>query len=393
MAGFPCQAFSLAGKRLGTEDVRGQVIYYIMEILKEKRPEHVLLENVRGLLSWNKGELFNWIIRELKKMYSTVQYKVLNSKDYGVPQNRERIFIYATNREVPFGWNFIPKKQELKLKLKDMLEENVDEKYYLSKEQYEYSSNYRDGKPFKQSLKTDIAGCITTKHPKRACSDTNLIKIKSHPDYKNSNSDIKEICHLSNSRTRNVVFSGKSISPCLNTAKGGGLIPLVLNQQLNEEEVVTEDGLEFGIVTVNPIGEPIQNSAEIGEPIQNSAEIGEAKRIYSEKGLSPCIKKSNIIVHSKQPRTSKTGKVGTGHLCKNGETSYCLDKGNSQYIEYENNIRVLTPLECFRLQGFKDNEINLDSLSDTAKYELAGNGWTLTVVEEIEKKIFNYLLI
>ena len=93
VAGFPCQAFSIAGKRRGFEDTRGTMFFEIARIIREKRPRFLLLENVKGLLSHNKGATFVTIIATLDELGYDIQWQVLNSKNHGVPQNRERVFI------------------------------------------------------------------------------------------------------------------------------------------------------------------------------------------------------------------------------------------------------------------------------------------------------------
>ena len=93
VGGFPCQAFSIAGKRLGFEDTRGTLFFDIARILKVKRPRMFLLENVKGLLSHDNGRTFKTIITTLAELGYDVEWQVLNSKDFGVPQNRERVFI------------------------------------------------------------------------------------------------------------------------------------------------------------------------------------------------------------------------------------------------------------------------------------------------------------
>ena len=109
-AGFPCQAFSIAGKRLGFEDTRGTIFFEIARIAKEKRPPYLLLENVKGLLSHDKGRTFATIISTLDEMGYDAEWQVLNSK-YFVPQNRERIFIIGhlrdrrTRKVFPLGDN------------------------------------------------------------------------------------------------------------------------------------------------------------------------------------------------------------------------------------------------------------------------------------------------
>ena len=92
-AGFPCQAFSVAGKRRGFDDTRGTLFFDIARICSEKRPRHLVLENVKGLLSHESGQTFHTILKVLSDMGYDVEWQVLNSKDFGVPQSRERVYI------------------------------------------------------------------------------------------------------------------------------------------------------------------------------------------------------------------------------------------------------------------------------------------------------------
>ena len=98
-AGFPCQSFSIAGKRLGFEDTRGTVFFEIARIIRDKRPRYFLLENVKGLLSHDEGKTFQTILGVLSDLGYEYQWQVLNSKNFGVPQNRERVFIVGHLRE------------------------------------------------------------------------------------------------------------------------------------------------------------------------------------------------------------------------------------------------------------------------------------------------------
>ncbi len=101
VGGFPCQAFSIAGKRGGFDDTRGTLFFDIARILKEKRPRLLLLENVKGLLSHDNGRTFKTIISTLVELGYDIQWQVLNSKNFGVPQNRERVFIIGHLRGTP----------------------------------------------------------------------------------------------------------------------------------------------------------------------------------------------------------------------------------------------------------------------------------------------------
>jgi DNA (cytosine-5)-methyltransferase 1 len=109
VGGFPCQAFSIAGKRAGFDDTRGTLFFDIARILKEKQPRHLVLENVKGLLSHDSGRTFTTIIGVLADLGYFVEWQVLNSKDFGVPQNRERVFIVGhlgaepTRKVFPIG--------------------------------------------------------------------------------------------------------------------------------------------------------------------------------------------------------------------------------------------------------------------------------------------------
>jgi len=93
VGGFPCQSFSIAGRRLGFDDTRGTLFFDIARILSHKRPRHLVLENVKGLLSHDKGKTFTTILGVLTDLGYFIEWQVLNSKNFGVPQNRERVFI------------------------------------------------------------------------------------------------------------------------------------------------------------------------------------------------------------------------------------------------------------------------------------------------------------
>lgn len=133
--GFPCQAFSSAGKNHGELDTRGTLFYEIIRVCETKQPEHILLENVKGLLSNKHKKTFGKIISELNRIGYNVTYELLNSKHYGIPQNRDRVWIFATKKNIPKNWSLAPKKEKLKVFFKDLLEENVDKKYYKNEQQ------------------------------------------------------------------------------------------------------------------------------------------------------------------------------------------------------------------------------------------------------------------
>lgn len=134
LAGFPCQAFSIAGKRGGFNDTRGTLFFDVARIIKEKRPKAFLLENVKGLVNHRSGKTLDTILNTLKEDLGYVTYyKVLNSKDYGLAQNRERIYIVGF-REGGSGFHYPePVKDSERKVIRDIMEENpVSARYYLS---------------------------------------------------------------------------------------------------------------------------------------------------------------------------------------------------------------------------------------------------------------------
>ncbi|MEO9479925.1 MAG: DNA cytosine methyltransferase [Maribacter dokdonensis] len=134
-AGFPCQAFSIAGKRGGFEDTRGTLFYDVAEIIKRKRPKAIFLENVKGLRSHDKGRTLTTILNVLRNDlgYFVPEPEIVNAKNYGVPQNRERIFIVGFKKELGITDFKYPKPTDKTKVLEDILETGeVSVKYYLS---------------------------------------------------------------------------------------------------------------------------------------------------------------------------------------------------------------------------------------------------------------------
>lgn len=141
LAGFPCQAFSIAGKRLGFEDTRGTLFFEVARIVKYHKPKIVFLENVKGFVNHDKGNTFRVVKETLEEMGYKVYSKVLNAKDFGVPQNRERIYIVAFLDEVEFEF---PKPLDINTSIKSKFEDDVPEKYYYN------------NKPLFERIKDDV---------------------------------------------------------------------------------------------------------------------------------------------------------------------------------------------------------------------------------------------
>jgi DNA (cytosine-5)-methyltransferase 1 len=138
LAGFPCQAFSIAGQKKGFEDdykgtCRGTLFFDVARICALHNPKVVFCENVKGLQMHDGGKTLDIIVKTLSKMGYNVYHKVLNSRDYGVPQNRERIYIVAFRNDIDSSGFRFPEPTEKNAKLKDVMEKSpVDVRYYLS---------------------------------------------------------------------------------------------------------------------------------------------------------------------------------------------------------------------------------------------------------------------
>jgi len=192
MTSPPCQAFSLAGKRKGKDDERGILFFNSHEFIKKNNPRFFIFENVKGLLSDDGGKTFQeWVnmlggksvngVPILFPHEDSVPYhlywKVLNSKKHGVPQNRERVFLIGIRDDKDNSFRF-PKEERLTKKLKDVLESEVDKKYFLSDKMLKFvlTTNFREAKPI--DINKNIAPCVKVGGDV-SCFDVNTLKIKS----------------------------------------------------------------------------------------------------------------------------------------------------------------------------------------------------------------------
>ena len=347
VAGIPCQAFSLAGKRLGELDARGLLFYDFYRYVKNQQPKYFIIENVKGLLSMDKGNVFNnWKAllgqsengnmflhtHEDSLMYN-LHWKVLNTKNFGLPQNRERVFLVGIRNDLPNDFVF-PKEIPLELRLKDLLEEEVDEKYYLSERIIDFyiknSENNKlkgNGFRFNPTDGNVIGKAITTMSGSRM--DDNYIKCSDDYNQKVYRDDIIQINPSTESGGKqpyqqNRVYDSDGIAPALCRGKS----------DLNITEKSNHNKLK-----------------QIGS-IYDSNSVG--GRIYDSNNISCTL-------------TSQGGGLGA--------------KTGLYEINYK--IRKLTPLECFRLQGFPDDFVK--PVSSSQLYKQAGNSISVPVVENILK--------
>lgn len=143
LGGFPCQSFSIAGKKGGFNDTRGTMFFEIARILKDKKPKMFLLENVKGLISHDKGNTLKVILDTLDELGYNVSYKVLYAKDFGIPQNRPRIYLVGFLKTLNHTFTF-PNPKNIKTKVGDILEKSADKKYTISDKLWSYLKNRKE---------------------------------------------------------------------------------------------------------------------------------------------------------------------------------------------------------------------------------------------------------
>lgn len=337
-AGFPCQAFSVAGKGLGELDTRGTLFNEIIKVAEAKNPRYMLLENVKGLLSKRHRETFIKITNELHRIGYYVKIRVLNTKDHGVPQNRERVWFACFKEKSDWEKFQFPENQELKIFLKDILEPEVDEKYYLSEKAITglMRAMQRSHKPSMMNDDTEYTPTIDT----RVGALTHRSPYVIDNRYKGDPRIYEDTCPTLTSH---------------GNSKGGIPIPFIAaSRGRYDSEGNVQQNLE-------PRKDGMTNSLT---SVQKDNYVMEPKIIQKPRGFN------------KGGLKEECPAIGSSHWQQNN------------FLINDCRIRKLTPKECFRLQGFLNDEINLEGLSNTQRYKLAGNGQSVNVVKKIFERMF-----
>ena len=228
MTSPPCQSFSMAGKRLGKEDKRGILFFNSYEFIQVNKPRYFIFENVKGLLSEDGGKTFQeWInmlggksvngVPVLFPYDESVPYhlywKVINAKHHGVPQNRERVFLIGIRDDSDNNFQF-PKEEHLTKKLKDVLEDSINEKYFLSEKMLNgfimHNENHEEkgtGFIFQPKDENEIANCLRANAA--LCPTDNTIKVGN--------------IHPSGNGMNGIVYDENGISPTIWSGHGEGI--------------------------------------------------------------------------------------------------------------------------------------------------------------------------
>ena len=270
-AGFPCQPFSIAGKRLGFSDTRGTLFFEVERIIRDKKPLAFILENVKGLVNHDKGNTFKTILNKLDELGYSIFYKILNSADYGVPQNRERIYIIGFREEVS-EFNFPPPLKD-KTNVKNILDKDV-----------------------KGHNLSEIAKSHLRKHYNKLLSKKKVMK--------------ENPLFATEIRPSRCVFRNDGYSPCL-TAKmgtGGNNVPVLVTK---ERKLTVRECLRIqGFPNTFLIKE---NNSQSYKQIGNSVSVPVIKAIAKE--IINKLNLSRLNDYCKiSPASSRASSYNKGHL-------------------------------------------------------------------------------
>ncbi|MHA1541142.1 MAG: DNA cytosine methyltransferase [Alphaproteobacteria bacterium] len=156
VGGSPCQSFSMVGKRKGLSDERGNLFFDFTRLITEIQPKIFIFENVKGLLSHDSGKTWVFLQKELDKLGYHISWKVLNARHYGIPQNRERLFVIGFKEKQEFKF---PEPVELSITMQDLLEDTPDEKFFLPEKGIKFVSSEKNLKKRYTQINGEVALC------------------------------------------------------------------------------------------------------------------------------------------------------------------------------------------------------------------------------------------
>lgn len=385
--GSPCQDFSIAGRLAGGDKgsgTRSSLMWCTVDIVEAVKPKYVVWENVKNLLSSKNRHNFDGYLEIMDKLGYNSYYKVLNSKHYGIPQNRERVFTVSIRKDIDEGYEF-PEEIELTKKLKDVLEESVDEKYYLSDKliagliaNTERQRAKGNGFTFETTDGDCVAKTVTTRVG--ACrSGDNYIQVVGKLDIKGHDC-VKR------------VYSGEGIAPTLTDMQGGNRQPKVL---INEPVIAASRGRNPDRPGDRTPGIPTEQRLEINKQGISNTITTVQKDNYV---IEPCLKIKEATKAGYKEAYAGDGvnisgrmKYQRGNVQKEMTQTLMANGSERGVVTPDMRIRKLTPRECWRLMGFGDEDFDKAKAvptSDTQLYKQAGNSIVVNVLEAVFKNLF-----
>ena len=357
--GSPCQDYSIAGLQAGGDKgsgTRSSLMYESVRIIEKLRPKYVIWENVKNLLSKKHRHNFDAYLETMEKLGYRNYYQVLDAQNYGVPQHRERVFTVSILGEGGFQF---PDPISLEKKLKDVLEKEVDKKYYISDAMMDYFMGVNQ-KPSKFPRKERFLANIN-----RTNQDVGN-SVTTNAGQRPTDNFIKEPTPLQ----RKV---------CDKAIEGGLVMP-------NDAIEYTYSNARLKEIEQGYIRKQNKSNNQIMSTLKtNPQQIG----ICVGDNMKPIEEYPSII--------QKQGDRGTNNYSVNNKTSYTIpanpmsDRGQQVVEDNPIRIRKLTPMECYRLMGFSDGDYEKASkvISNTQLYKTAGNSIVVDVLMAIFRELFN----
>lgn len=360
----PCQSFSVAGKRAGFDDIRGTLVFEALRIANEKRPKALFMENVKGLVNHDKGQTLDTILLAMNEIGYTVDFNVLNSKYFGVPQNRERVFIIALRDDLvePAEWadvkgstmlpkakkrltdnglrtfNFDwPEQKDVTMRLKDVLEARVDAKYYLAEEKTAKLVAELEAKDLR--IGAVAAHPLSKKFEFSGFNNTEYCGAMIATDYKAPKCLLEEGIAI-----REATAQGYAV------AREGDAVNIAFPSSQTRR---------------GRVGSQMANTLEASGCNQGVVERDPEPKVAEE--VRPVITPDRVNKQQNGRRFKEDGEEAF--------TCTSIDQHGVAIGEYPKyRIRKLTPRECMRLQGFPENATDLlytNGFSDSRVYKFA----------------------
>ena len=400
--GFPCQDISLAGKQKGFEQngefTRSGLFFEALRIIEGTKPKVAICENVKNLTSKRFSKEFSIVLQSLEEAGYNNYWQVLNAKDYGIPQNRERVFIVSIRKDIDNGSFEFPKPFELELRLKDMLEDQVDEKYYLKDIKDFYIKNSFDmeqkgnGFRFDPHVKqnANISKTITTRAGARMDDNFILDNIDTDKErfkFDSTNEELKSVRlggvfdTEKSKHQAGSVWDKEGLSPTLDTMQGGWRQPCIIDD--NDIKLTGAYGRNFGSKG------KLQDKDSVCDTLLSAMGSGGGNvPIVKEQESTAQIIMEEPLEREGWHRNAKEV-LNTNGICRTLSTQ---SNNIATKIKEQKSLRIrkLTPRECFRLMGFDDSDFDKveGNLSNTQLYKQAGNSIVVNVLEEIYKELF-----
>ena len=440
----PCQDFSVAGLQKGGDKdsgTRSSLLWECERIIKAVKPKYLLMENVKNLVGKQHKHNFIAWLNTLDALGYNNYWQVLNAKDYGIPQNRERVFVVSIRKDIQQGYTF-PEKIPLEKRLKDVLETNVDEKYYLS-EKLISKVSVNIHKNICGTIRCGGRGSLDKNHswdivaepiiassrgrnPENPSDRTPGIYLEQRLEFNrdfcsNTLSTVQKDNYVVEPKViqvgnivdtgnwdnpqRGRIYSYEGCSPALNTVQGGGLEPKIVTYDIPQTvkvrkyavdinklvETLREHKQKVGL-TNNQIAEKLDISITKVEHwfrTDNSFSIPDSEIWFKLKDLLDI--KTNEFDLAITEFEEKDGVFEKANRCydEEGISPTITSTSADEKVITNYRIRKLTPRECWRLMGVKDEDFNkLHDISNTQLYKMSGNSIVADVLVAIFRNLF-----